>query len=424
MKKTILAGMTAMFAAAGLADSPAIEQVIVRQQWPWSTDVKVEYKLTGVDSAHPVNIGVEAYNGEIELDASRLEQSITGARYGIFESGIGQFVIDPVKAFGNDKVALANFKVKLSLTASDANASEVVYKIFDLENTNQDGTFKCTDVTRADLKNGLYGDYATDYASVVPGASTSLEDVLIWTGVTNYPGAKTTRLVMRKIPAGTFTMGATGGNVGANAEVAHETTLTHDYYIGVFEVTQEQYRKLAGSGWDQACFKGAAKPVESGALFSSYRNVVTNTIAQNLGVACDFPTEAQWERACRAGTTSELYTGTALSTANLNPIAWHSGNAAESTHEVGLMLPNAYGLYDMVGNVYEACRDLWIAAPGGYYSGEAVTDPVVETSESDHFVMRGGAYILNNFYATSAGRNHSTGNWTAYGLRLSFTVDE
>lgn len=423
MKKTILAGMTAMFAAAGLADSPAIEQVIVRQQWPWSTDVKVEYKLTGVDSAHPVNIGVEAYNGEIKLDASRLEQSITGARYGIFESGIGQFVIDPVKAFGNDKVALANFKVKLSLTASDANASEVVYKIFDLENTNQDGTFKCTDVTRADLKNGIYGDCATDYSQVVAGAATSLDDVLIWTGVTNYPGAKTTKLVMRKIPKGTFTMGATGGNLGANAERPHETTLTHDYYIGVFEVTQEQYRKLAGSNWNQAGFKADANPVENGATFSGYRGVVTNTIAQKLGVPCDFPTEAQWERACRAGTTSELYTGTWLSSANLNLIAWHNGNAESTTHEVGLMLPNAYGLYDMVGNVYEACRDLWIAAPGGHYSGEAVTDPVVDVSDSDEYVMRGGAYTLSNFLLTSAGRTHSPGNWTAYGFRLSFTTE-
>ena len=412
--------------AATASHAAAIEQVIVRQQWPWSTDIKVEYKISGVDAEHPVNIGVTAYNGSLELDATRLESSMRGSRYGICESGVGEFFIDPVKAFGTEKVALANFKVKLTLSDSDQNASEVIYKIFDL--TAETGTFPCRDVTRADIKNGLYGDFETSYSAVGDGFSTDLPDVLVWTGVTNYPGVKTTKLVMRKIPAGTFSMGQTGGSFtgSGNAEQVHGVTLTKDFFIGVFPVTQEQYRKLTRGVWNGSGHKGEAFPVEN-ASYEAFQSVVTNGIAANLGVPANYPTEAQWECACRAGTSSELYTGVALSSSHLDPIAWHSGNSNNNTCEVGLKLPNAYGLYDMIGNVYEACCDAHKAASlvAGYADGSALSDPQVEgPSGGGNYVIRGGYFGLNNYLLTSAGRNGHAGNWTACGFRLAFTVND
>lgn len=231
MKKSSAVFLLLLGAAS--AHAAALEQVIVRQQWPWSTDIKVEYKISGVTT--PVNIGVSAYNGGVPLDSSRLASSIKGTIYGISTDGIGEFVIDPVKAFGTAQVALANFKVKLTL--SDASGmDEVLYKIFDL--TTASGTFPCTDVTRADIMNNLYGTWETNYANVVSGAATPMDDCLIWTGVTNYPGAKTTKLVMRKVSAKnkTWKMGQTGGNFGAigNAEQVHDVTLTKNFYIGVF----------------------------------------------------------------------------------------------------------------------------------------------------------------------------------------------
>ena len=416
--------------AAASAHAAAIEQVIVRQQWPWSTDVKVEYRISGIDAQHPVNLGVRAYNGDVELDASRLEESITGDRYGICESGVGQFIIDPVKAFGTEKVALANFKVKLTLSESDANANEVIYKIFDLdpENLNPNGTFKCTDVTRADIKNKHYGDFETDYNQLFAGANSTVANQLIWTGVTNNPAYKTTKLVMRKIPAGTFSMGQTGGSFtgSGNAEQVHGVTLTKDFFIGVFPVTQEQYRKLTRGVWNGSGHKGEAFPVEN-ASYEAFQSVVTNGIAANLGVPANYPTEAQWECACRAGTSSELYTGVALSSSHLDPIAWHSGNSNNNTCEVGLKLPNAYGLYDMIGNVYEACCDAHKAASlvAGYADGSALSDPQVEgPSGGGNYVIRGGYFGLNNYLLTSAGRNGHAGNWTACGFRLAFTVTE
>ena len=99
MKATTVIATT--LAAASL-NAAVIEQVIVRQQWPWSTDVKVEYKVTGVTS--PVNIAVRAFNGDTELDSSNLESSISGERYGTAEDGVGSFVIDPVKEIGRAHV--------------------------------------------------------------------------------------------------------------------------------------------------------------------------------------------------------------------------------------------------------------------------------------------------------------------------------
>ena len=258
---------------------------------------------------------------------------------------------------------------------------------------------------------------------------TSLSNVLIWTGVTNYPGAKTTKLVLRKIPAKnvTWRMGASGGNMGENATQPHDCTLTHDYFIGVFELTQEQYRRLARNSWDGSGFKGNAKPVNA-ALLSTFRTAITEKNAVNFagGFELDFPTEAQWEFACRAGTATELYTGQSLSSANLDPIAWDSANSDSTAHEVGLKLPNAFGLYDMIGNVYEACSDNWSdTKPAGYIDGAAVTDPTgsAEPNASNSLVTRGGYFGINNFYCTSAGRNKNTGGWNACGFRVCGLAD-
>ena len=436
MKK--LSILSAILLAVVQANAAAVlEQVIVRQQWPWSTDIKVEYKISGIEEGSPVDIKVEAYNGGVPLDSPTLKTAITGNLYGITSNGIGSFTIDPVGAFGSAPIALANFKVKLTLSASHG-ADEVIYKIFDL--TTASGTFPCTDVTRADIMNNLYGTWETNYANVVSGAATPMDDCLIWTGVTNYPGAKTTKLVMRKVPARgeTWQMGQAGGNFGTsgNAEQVHDVTLTKDYFIGVFPVTQEQYRKLTRGSWSGSGHTGDANPVES-AAYTVFRSVVTNSISANLlgnVEVVDYPTEAQWEFACRAGTTSELYTGQPLNTANLNPIAWHFGNSENNTHEVGLKLPNAYGLYDMVGNVYEACRDYWTANSNvpGYSDGSAVTDPCVDAVQSDtkdgsgnvRHVVRGGCFSLSNYLASSAGRNGNAGFWKSYGFRIAFEIDE
>ena len=431
MKKVMVAGLAAFAAAAfGLsAHSATITQVIVRQQWPWSTDVKVEYQLEGVDASHPVDLAVTAYNGDTQLDSSNLRASIKGDLYGITEE-FGEFYIDPIAAFGSERIAMTKFKVKLAVSDSAPEMIEVLYRIYDMSDSTK-SPYPYEDVRRADFLNGKYGAYETSFANIGSGYATSLANVLIWTGVTNYPGIKTTKLVLRKIPAKnvTWRMGASGGNMGENATQPHDCTLTHDYFIGVFELTQEQYRRLARNSWDGSSFKGNANPVNAGYL-STFRSAIADKNAVNFadGFEIGFPTEAQWEFACRAGTTTELYTGQYLSTANLDPIAWNSKNSGDPrvVHEVGLKLPNAFGLYDMIGNVYEGCSDNWSdTKPAGYIDGAAVTDPTgsAEPDASSRLVNRGGSYEINNYFCTSPGRNKSNGGWNGCGFRVCGLAD-
>ena len=422
---------TLMFAvlAAAAINAATINQVIVRQQWPWSTKVKVEYSLSGVDASHPVDIAVTTYNGNELLPSTHLREAIEGDLYGITEE-FGEFYIDPVIAYGTEKIGMSKFKVKLTVSDSAPEMADVFYRIYDMSDSAQQ-PYPYVDVTRADLLNGKYGSYETSFSKISSGYTTSLTDVLIWTGVTNYPGAKTTKLVLRKIPAKnvTWTMGASGGNMGENATLPHNCTLTRNYFIGVFELTQEQYRRLARNSWDGSSFKGDANPVNA-ALLSTFRSAITEKNAVNFagGFELDFPTEAQWEFACRAGTTAELYTGQYLSTANLDPIAWDSKNSGDpkAAHEVGLKLPNAFGLYDMIGNVYEGCSDNWSdTKPAGYIDGAAVTDPTgsAEPDASSRLVNRGGSFEINNYFCTSAGRNKSNGGWNGCGFRVCGLAD-
>ena len=170
-------------ATAFLLQATTIDQVIVRQQWPWSTDVKVEYRVTGVTS--PVDIQVAAYDGDKALDSAKLASSIKGDLFGIEKDNYYSFTIDPVKAFGKTDIAVMNFNVRLSTTASAANMTDVLYKVVDLNSG------AVTDIRRADFYGGKYGSFETSYSAIKEGFSTDLEDVLIWTEVTNNPIYKT-----------------------------------------------------------------------------------------------------------------------------------------------------------------------------------------------------------------------------------------
>ena len=447
MKTTmVLAGLV----ATASLNAAVIEQVIVRQQWPWSTDVKVEYKVTGVTS--PVNIAVRAFNGDMELNSANLESSISGKRYGIMEDGVGSFVIDPVKAFGTAKVALANFKVKLSLTAAAENIGEVIYKVFDLT------TGACQDITRADFYNGLVedGDFVTDYTSLhtrfLAPSSAMVDDILIWTGVTNNVKYKTTHLVMRKIPAANkvWTMGAlpTESGYQSSTETNHLVKLTQNYYMGVFEMTQKQYMLLvgnnpsSGTSAEDADIR-AANNVQYGRESANNNNTAWEAVkkirAKTENNSFILPTEAQWEFACRAGSATGLYSGRNVSSGGLwsgndgdvTILAWFSGNAASAVHAVGAKLPNAFGLYDTLGNVLEWTRDAYTSGAGyvatfgaSWQPGDIVVDPV-NTSSDSTLVMRGGAYSRYGAYVRCASRL-SFNNWTSAtdcGMRMALMDD-
>ena len=224
---------------------------------------------------------------------------------------------------------------------------------------------------------------------------------------------KTTKLVLRLIPPGTFMMGSPSDELGHNwytSETLHQVTLTKPFYIGVFECTQKQYELVMGS--NPSNYKGDARPVETvsyntlrgtvnGAGWPTHNQVDANTffgrLRSKVNMLFDLPTEAQWEYACRAGTSTALNSGknlTATQTcANMAEVGRYGYNTGDgkggySQHtKVGSYLENAWGLYDMHGNVAEWCLD-WYASDLG--SG-AKTDPK-GASSSSYRTMRGGCW--------------------------------
>ena len=223
------------------------------------------------------------------------------------------------------------------------------------------------------------------------------------------------------IPAGTFSMGSPSGAVGGHYQERpqHQVTLTQPFYMQNTEVTQEQWEAVMGS--NPSYFSGCpACPVEQVSwddvqVFLGYMN------ARGEGTY-DLPTEAQWEYAARAGSTTAFYNGgiTEMGTGydpNLDAIGWYAYNSGSETHPVAQKTPNAWGLYDMSGNVWEWCQD-WYS--NSYYESSPSTDPTGPSSGSYHRVVRGGSCISYTQYCRSAYRaGRKPNDWTSYlGFRL------
>jgi len=231
---------------------------------------------------------------------------------------------------------------------------------------------------------------------------------------------KTTSLVLRKIPRGGFYMGSPAAELGRNAdETQHPVMLTEDFYIGMFPVTQRQYQLVMGATPSQ--FAGDTRPVSNvsydtirgaagdGADWPGDGNAVAaasfmGRIRAKAGLAFDLPTEAQWEYACRAGTTNALNSGEnlsdAASCAEMGMVGRYSGNSGGGQHvAVGGYLPNSWGLYDMHGNVVEWCLD-WYE---GSYGSAIVSNPAGPESGAER-VIRGGSYLYPASVCRSAAR--------------------
>ena len=221
---------------------------------------------------------------------------------------------------------------------------------------------------------------------------------------------KTTKLVLRLIPPGSFMMGSPSDENGRNSsdESLHPVILTKPFYIGVFEITQKQYELVAGSIPSSKASSGDKHPV-SGVSYTDIRGTVNGVgwpthnqvdansfmgrLRSKVNMLFDLPTEAQWEYACRAGTSSALNNGKSITStsgtcANLDEVAWYYNNAG-SPRVVGQKICNSWGLYDMHGNVNEWCRDYWASNLGAV----GVIDPKGASSASSSYrVFRGGGY--------------------------------
>jgi len=446
MKKILIGMITVAVSLSALADYTKISGVMVQQRWPWSRLVDIDYMLVCAPG-DSVDVVVEAYNGSERLDLPAA--SFSGDLYGV-QSGARRIVWDPAGTpYGNDGV-VPEFRVVLTPTPPP------LYMIIDLTQS-AGATGQIEYVYEADLTNGSRGAWVRD---PVTNRGTVVESV-IWTGVTTNDLYKTDKLVLRRIPKGTFEMGrATPPEISV--------TLTKDFYTGVFQVTQRQWELIMGEGEKPSLFKNpdyyATRPVES----ISYDNVrgATNSVpvidwpetgslvepssfvgmirAKTGLTNFDLPTRAQWEYACRAGTTTYFNDGDASASvagedyytnAWMNVLGRYKFNGGyvdnggtlvipvyatcgseEGTATVGSYLPNAWGLYDMHGNLYEFCLNWYGTMEGG-------EDPKGGAS-GEYRLIQGGTWDSSgqNCSLASHSRAWPYTRHNMYGVRLVMTL--
>jgi len=189
------------------------------------------------------------------------------------------------------------------------------------------------------------------------------------------------------IPPGEFMMGSPDGEEDRDSGEGpqHSVKISKGFYMGVTEVTQAQWLNVMGYTGHGNRFRGEDLPEDS----VSWDDAVEfcRRLSKKEGKSYRLPTEAEWEYACRAGTTTRSYFGESVS--QFSDYAWYSESSGSKTHRVGTKKPNAFGLYDMHGNVYEWCSD-WYAS----YPSSPQTNPTGPTSGSSR-VIRGGSWYTN-----------------------------
>ena len=313
-----------------------------------------------------------------------------GDVFKLIPAGAGQFVWRPANDIPGFNISGADLKVRVKAWSVDAPPDYMVVNL-------------ATNATTAVSVNYY------ECEAQLPGKVTD-------------PVYKTAKLVMRKIPAAnvTWRMGSPTGETGrADNETTHLVTLTEDYYLGVYPYTNGQgawvnsnpnnIHSMTAAGINTyADARGMTKRWPGdGHVLADSDDKPLQRLRRYTGIDFDLPTEAQWEFACRAAEKAALYTGKNLSGTTAcdeaDEVAWYANNSTSSQwmgyKEVGLKKPNAFGLYDMLGNCYEFCLDRW----GSYPTG-AETDPKGSAS-GDNIVKRGGALDSTASKCRSAARS-------------------
>ena len=222
-----------------------------------------------------------------------------------------------------------------------------------------------------------------------------------------------------RVPPGEFTMGGTPADLRPLADEAppHRVRLTQGFYLATHLVTQGYYEQVTGR--NIADHRGHAHlPIES--VNRDTALAFCRLLSASVGLTIRLPTEAEWEYACRAGTSTSYFFGD--DPALLGDYAWHAGNSAGQIHPIGLKRPNPWGFYDLLGNVWEWCAD-WYAADT--YSRGPATDPPGAAS-GDKGVLRGGSFINlpARMTCASRGQTYPEVGRSRYGLRpcISFAA--
>jgi len=420
MKKLMLAVvLVAVSSGLALFGAVSVSDVKVQQRWPFNGLVDIDYTVTSDNADDDVFVYPTAL--ETDRNIAIAPRTLTG---------------DGVMAgFTGACVKPGTHRLTWNMPVDEPGLHSSAFKV-------TMHAFKGAPYLVINLAGGPdAASYPFSYSTVPPQVN-KLDDT-----------CRTTNLWLRLVLPGTFMMGSPSDEVGrVNDEDLHQVTLTKPYYIAIFETTQRQYELVMGS--NPSHYKGDTRPVDqvsydvlrgaiAGAAWPSHAQVDPESFFGKLraktGILFDLPTEAQWEYACRAGTSTALNSGKDATADELNKVARHSGNCKDArggftsytTHTVvGLYAPNSWGLYDMHGNVSEVCLDWWT----GKLGNSSVTDPRGPTSPDQSSVMprvyRGGAYrIMINIYGENCIEPRSAyrrvhvyyGDTGTYGFRIVAT---
>ena len=269
--------------------------------------------------------------------------------------------------------------------------------------------------TESKQVNILEGQTATLAGMLTTNTSSSMASGASLSGNTiTIPVKDGISIDMVRVEAGTFTMGATPEmkNPWDDEKPTHQVTLTNDYYIGKYEVTQALWKAVMGK--NPSKYKGDNLPVENVSWddcqeFISKLNSIT-------GKTFRLPTEAEWEYASRGGKKSRGYQYSGSN--NISDVAWYDSNSGNKTHTVGSKQANELGIYDMSGNVLERCQDWY-----GNYSSSSQTNPTGANSGS-HRVERGGSWDIIDWGCRSSYRYSSVPDFCGSNLGLRLVLSE
>ena len=358
---------TLAFCTSVLASQPEISNVTAKQRYPWNGKVDITYTLTD-DVTAGLSEPLPAWNmPRLFVTASNLVDGVT-------------YVAATSALSGDTGTVEGLHHVVWDLNAQglEIKSDEVVFKV---------GYQYYDQYCIIDLSGGAdVLSYPVSYLAEVPSGGFNTDEY------------KTTKLVLRLIEPGSFKMGG-----------SYNVTLTKPFYCGIFEVTQRQWELVTGSNPSSSSYgKGDSYPVHfvsynmirgssDGARWPSSSAVDGGSFLDKLrsrtSIEFDLPTEAQWEYACRAGTTTVYSYENSANESYM----WYSDNSSSMSHPVGTKQPNDWGLYDMHGNLWELCLDWY-----GSLSSD-VTDPVGSSSGSNR-VRRGGSWYNGAKYCTSSYR--------------------
>jgi len=383
---TVLCGIAACVVAG-----PTVSNVTMPETF-FAKTVPISYELSG----GPAIVTLDILTNGVSIGADKVV-TVSGDVNRKVESGAGKTIVwEAYQDWPNQKIREPIVQAKVTAWALD-NPPDVM--VVDL-------------ISKSNI--AFYASFDS-----LPGG-----------GVTNEL-YKTDKLVMRKIPAG-GTVFSMGNATGSGAAKSHFVAFTNDFYIGVYEVTQKQLFNVSGQrgtssfaesenadilpcdllpfghntgeSWSIRDYRYSASIYPQGVGRFGNKSYL-GAFCRHSGLAFDLPTGAQWEFACRAG-TSTSYNNGSNDAASMDGLGWYGGNSGSAPHPVGLKSSNAFGLYDMHGNVWESVIDWAYSSAQNPYTAYDV-NPMGPVSEANDLKeRRGGCYLSDATSCRSVSRSN------------------